>query len=75
MTNSPAIVTKKKVTENAVAKSLAAWLTSDLLSGKFENYGGIMPPSPHHPFLIPCKAHARESYNDLKLHAKVAKTK
>ena len=39
---------KIKVTENAMASSLAAWLTIDQLSGKFEN---ITPhaPRPHIP--------------------------
>ena len=41
---------QKKVTENTVANSLAACLTFDQLSCKFENIGGLgapMPPSAH----------------------------
>ena len=39
---------KKKVTENTVASSLAAWLTFDQLSCKFENIGGCDTPTPPH---------------------------
>ena len=47
MNNWPIIVTKKKIAENTVANSLAAWLPFDQLSCKFENIGGATPaPKP-----------------------------
>ena len=44
-TNRQTIVADKKVTKNAVAKSPAAWLPFDQVSGKFENIGRRHTPA------------------------------
>ena len=49
------LLSLKKVTENAVANSLAAWLTLTNFFANLRIFGGLMPPHPPSPGKFPLK--------------------
>ena len=67
MSNGAIVVTNSLLKEKRWPTLLAAWLTFEQVSCKFENIGGVTPPRPHRHISAPWSLHAvcrfREQFN------------